>query len=181
MKYPLYDAELLALGFAFKAHGDQRYGHAPYVTHLAAVRDVLIEFGCVETTHLIAAWLHDTIEDTSVTREQIDADFGHDVARYVWAVTGVGANRAERNHSAYDKMRECPESIVVKLADRIANTRAAKATNPHIFKMYQHEYLTFRGTLRPVTKFADIVCSEPMWKELDRLYSVTPSTPPGAS
>ena len=52
-----------------------------------------------------AAWLHDTIEDTSVTREDIVAHFGDEVAALVWAVTGEGATRSERNQSAYAKIR----------------------------------------------------------------------------
>ncbi len=163
------DAEQLAREFAIKAHGDQKYGDQPYVTHLAAVRDALIEFGCAERTHLIAAWLHDTIEDTDVTYEEIDRNFGTEMARYVWAVTGTGKTRAMRNSDAYQKMRWCPEAILIKLADRIANMRASKASKPELFKMYQSEYPAFRDTLRPVTRSAEVVCSEAMWRALDQL------------
>lgn len=161
--------ETLARDFAIEAHGEQRYGEHPYVTHLAAVRDVLIEFGCAEQTFLICAWLHDTIEDTTVTREQLDAKFGTVVAWYVYAVTGIGKNRDERNRVAYTKMKLCPESILLKLADRIANMRSAKATRPDLFAMYAREYTTFSRELRPATQMAEVVCAEAMWRELDRM------------
>lgn len=175
------DAEQFAREFAIKAHGDQKYGDESYVTHLAAVRETLIEFGCAERAHLIGAWLHDTVEDTSVTRETIEANFGHVVASYVWAVTGVGKNRAERNRNAYAKMKRLPEAILIKLADRITNMRNAKATKPDLFTMYVREYPTFRSELRPITESADVVCSRAMWRALDRLVEDTPPTPwPGA-
>lgn len=57
--------------FAVEAHGDQRYGDEPYVVHLDHVLAVLQRFGIEGEDILVAGLLHDTIEDTNVTQEQI--------------------------------------------------------------------------------------------------------------
>jgi (p)ppGpp synthase/HD superfamily hydrolase len=71
-----------ARAFAIAAHGNQRYGEQPYEVHLAAVRQVLFDFGHGGEL-AIAAWLHDTVEDTDVTVEQIELEFGSAVAALV--------------------------------------------------------------------------------------------------
>src|SRR4051812_16593177 len=96
--------EPAARAFAEERHGGQRYGDAPYVTHLAHVRKVLARFGH-GGAFAVAAWLHDTVEDTKTTRAEIATRFGEEVAALVWAVTGVGDNRKARNLDAYAKMR----------------------------------------------------------------------------
>ena len=64
-----------ARAFAVAAHGDQRYGSDPYVVHLSAVRQVLEDFG-YDGDFALAAWLHDTVEDTEVTVVQLEREFG---------------------------------------------------------------------------------------------------------
>jgi guanosine-3',5'-bis(diphosphate) 3'-pyrophosphohydrolase len=132
--------------FAIAAHGDQRYGSEPYVVHLAAVRQVLRDFGYGGELGL-AAWLHDTVEDTAVTVEELEREFGPRVAALVWAVTGVGENRKERTASAYAKLRALPDAITVKLADRIANSEASARSNPRLLAMYRDELPTFTAAL----------------------------------
>jgi (p)ppGpp synthase/HD superfamily hydrolase len=137
-----------ARDFAVLAHGGQKYGTHPYGVHLAAVRKVLADFGHAGAL-AVAAWLHDTVEDTSATREQIEAEFGPEVAALVWAVTGVGQNRKERVADAYAKMRALPEAITLKLADRIANSEASAKDNPKLLAMYRSELPTFEAALMP--------------------------------
>jgi hypothetical protein len=93
--------------FAEERHAAQRYGDQPYTVHLEHVRAVLASFGHGGALG-VAAWLHDTVEDTATTREEIAERFGEDVAALVWAVTGTGKNRKERNASAYEKIRQTP-------------------------------------------------------------------------
>ncbi len=140
------DAETKARAFAVKAHGDQRYGNEPYVVHLEAVRAVLRDFGHGGDLG-VAAWLHDVLEDTSVTREEIEREFGPDVAALVWAVTGVGKNRKERSQSAYEKMQALPAAVTLKLADRIANCEASAKNNPELLTMYRDELPAFASAL----------------------------------
>jgi guanosine-3',5'-bis(diphosphate) 3'-pyrophosphohydrolase len=138
--------ETRARAFAIAAHGEQRYGSEPYVVHLSAVRRVLQDFG-YDGDFALAAWLHDTVEDTAVTVEQIEAEFGQRVAALVWAVTGIGENRKQRVASAYAKMRALPDAVTVKLADRIANSEASARSNPRLLAMYREELPGFTAAL----------------------------------
>jgi guanosine-3',5'-bis(diphosphate) 3'-pyrophosphohydrolase len=134
--------------YAAEKHEGQRYGERPYTVHLAAVREVLRWAGFADGHPLATAgWLHDVIEDTDATREEVAARFGEEVAGLVWAVTGVGKNRKERNESAYAKIRACPDAATLKLADRIANVEAS-AEVPEKLAMYRKEWPAFRDALQ---------------------------------
>ena len=159
--------------FAQKAHGDQKYGDQPYVVHLAAVRTALAEFGFTGDL-LVAAWLHDVLEDTKTRYVELDRAFGLDVAMLVVAVTGYGKNRKERNANVYEKLRMGPRAIPLKLADRIANMRqCVKDKNASLLAMYQGEYREFRDALHNVPTGVMprswVEAEWAMWKELDRL------------
>jgi (p)ppGpp synthase/HD superfamily hydrolase len=94
-----------AKGFAVEAHGGQKYGDMPYIVHLAHVEEVLTRFGVKNETFIAAAWLHDVVEDTSVTVEEIQAMFGEEVADIIARVTSEpGVNRKERNAKTYPKI-----------------------------------------------------------------------------
>lgn len=137
-----------ARAFALVAHADQKYGELPYIAHLHAVRTVLLDFG-YSAPFTLAAWLHDVVEDTPVTRDEVAANFGEEVADLVWAVTGVGETRSERVHAAYEKIKENPPAAVLKLADRIANSEASR-DYPKKLALYRGEHASFKehlGTL----------------------------------
>jgi (p)ppGpp synthase/HD superfamily hydrolase len=151
--------------FAIKAHNNQRYGDEPYSVHLQAVEDVLIEFNHVESVLRAAAWLHDVEEDTNY---RTDEEFAGIVSLLVKAVTSEpGLNRKERNAKTYVKIKANPLAIILKLADRIANARNAKASNSRLFGMYTKEYPAFREALRR----PGIIETDPMWEELDRIFA----------
>jgi (p)ppGpp synthase/HD superfamily hydrolase len=139
------DVEAEARQFAVTRHAAQRYGDRPYVVHLEAVRAVLRDFGH-DGALGVAAWLHDVVEDTATTRDEVAQRFGPEVAALVWAVTGVGDNRKARNAAAYAKIRQHPVATTLKLADRIANVEAA-ATVPHKLEMYRAEWEGFTAAL----------------------------------
>jgi guanosine-3',5'-bis(diphosphate) 3'-pyrophosphohydrolase len=140
-----------ARDFAARRHGSQRYGDHPYLVHLAAVHRVIVEGGYVSRHLLQAAWLHDVLEDTPTTAEELRAEFGEDVFRLVWAVTGVGANRKERMAAAYEKIRALLPyhgAAHLKLADRIANVESCVATgNASLLAMYRKEMPAFEKAL----------------------------------
>ncbi len=145
------EREQAARDYATEKHAGQKYGEHPYTVHLQAVRDVLRWAGFHDGHPLtIAAWLHDTIEDTDATREDVAARFGDDVADLVWAVTGIGKNRKERNAAAYAKIREAQSRFFpatnLKLADRIANVEASKNA-PDKLAMYREEWPGFSDAL----------------------------------
>ncbi len=136
----LHDEEK-ARAFALMAHRDQKYGTEPYAVHLAAVRQVLADFGITNPYLLQAAWLHDTIEDTTVTWSDIAREFGSRVADLVWAVSGFGSTRKQRNLNAYSKIQNFPNpwAAALKTADRIANVEASQKNRPDLFEMYARE------------------------------------------
>lgn len=131
-----------AQAFAAKRHAFQRYGDLPYEAHLQNVVDVMTDFGFTHPSWVAAAWLHDVIEDTDTTREEIEAEFGELTATIVWAVTGEGENRKARNQSIYDKMLSAPEASVLKVADRIANVEHSSSGSKHR-EMYVAEAVDF--------------------------------------
>lgn len=134
-----------AIAFATKAHGSQKrkYTGEPYVTHPIAVMEIVQEVSHTEDM-LVAAVLHDTVEDTDVTLGDIKAEFGATVAKYVDGLTDVSTledgNRAERK--ALDRAHtavQCPEVKTIKLADLIHNTLSIEAHDPSFYKIYRAE------------------------------------------
>ncbi len=114
--------------------GQTRKSGEPYITHPVAVAVVLAELGLdVET--LVAAILHDTIEDTPLTREQLAAQFGETVAELVDGVTKLDKLKfRDRQEAAAESFRKMLLAmsrdlrvIMIKLADRLHNMRTLGA------------------------------------------------------
>ena len=169
-------------GAAHERAGD-RYGPDPYTIHLLSVLSVCFEFGLTDRGILVAAPLHDAIEDTDVTKEQVAEQFGKRVADLVDAVSDPPGhpNRKSRKAAAYPRMKAVGGAVLLKLADRIANVRScwseAKADkrNKSLLGMYKKEYGGFRKALRPAFGIGHPSASEQaMWAELDRLLAWSP-------
>ncbi len=136
--HPKADLALLqrAYDVAEAAHAAQkRKSGDPYITHPLAVATVLAGLG-MDTTTLVAALLHDTVEDTGVTLESIVTDFGPEVAHLVDGVTkidkvqfGDGA-QAETIRKMIVAMARDPRVLVIKLADRLHNMRTLRFLPP---------------------------------------------------
>jgi (p)ppGpp synthase/HD superfamily hydrolase len=154
----LDEAETQARLFAVARHGAQLYGDKPYVVHLEAVRDLVVSTGHGDLA--VAAWLHDTLEDTATRKDDLVAGFGPRVAELVWAVTGVGISRADRNRDAYAKIRALPAACNLKLCDRIANVEAAGSA-PAKLAMYRREMDGFAAAL-------DGLGDPALWRRLQR-------------
>jgi (p)ppGpp synthase/HD superfamily hydrolase len=136
--------------FAVKAHGTQMYGDKPYVAHIDHVVRVLVSFGYSGDHILAAGYLHDVLEDTHVTCEDLAREFPASAVKLVFAVTDEpGRNRKERKAKTYPKIVAAGDAAVaIKLADRIANVQAAiKAGSRHV-EMYRNEHSAFRAALR---------------------------------
>ncbi len=87
--HPKADLALLERAYRTAEHyhrGQTRKSGDPYITHPLAVATILAELGMTEPT-LCAGLLHDTVEDTSYTKEQLTADFGEEIAELVDGVT----------------------------------------------------------------------------------------------
>lgn len=158
--------KLKAREFALAAHGDQRYGDFPYVVHLDEVADIARSYG--ETAEVLA-YLHDVVEDTSVTAQEIEAGFGHFVSRCVQILSDEpGESRKVRKAATYRKMAavdgdECL-ALLVKAADRLANMRACRRVGDDRFlNLYRSEYEVFRSSA-----YRENLC-EDIWAELERL------------
>lgn len=153
---PITPDEVRAMAFSVLRHGAQAYGQVPHVVHCAEVRRVVSSYGFTAPFFHVVPWLHDLVEDTSTTREEIADRFGADVADGVWAVSGMpkGAPRKVRVADAYAKIVTFgPRAAALKLADRIANARASRASllatpsEPGLFNMYRGELPAFEAML----------------------------------
>jgi guanosine-3',5'-bis(diphosphate) 3'-pyrophosphohydrolase len=118
-----------ALAFAAGKHRDQRRKDAeasPYINHPIALADVLVnEGGVTDVEVLCAALLHDTVEDTATTHEELLDAFGSRIARVVAEVTDDKAlSKAERKRLQVEHaVHLSPQAKLVKLADKICNLR----------------------------------------------------------
>ncbi|WP_106849371.1 bifunctional (p)ppGpp synthetase/guanosine-3',5'-bis(diphosphate) 3'-pyrophosphohydrolase [Blastococcus sp. Marseille-P5729] len=107
----------------------------PYITHPLAVAVILADLG-MDTTTLVAALLHDTVEDTEYTLEQLISDFGHEVAHLVDGVTKLDkvqygdAAQAETIRKMLLAMAKDPRVLVIKLGDRLHNMRTLRHLPP---------------------------------------------------
>lgn len=132
-QYAEDEVELIdsAYKFAKKAHSGQcRYSGEPYIMHPVAVAKILFELG-MDYESLIAALLHDTVEDTETGLDNIRELFGPDVANLVDGVTKLGkvpletkeARQAENIRKMFIAMSEDIRVVIIKLADRLHNMR----------------------------------------------------------
>ena len=121
-----------AVAFAIKAHGDQRRkgGDIPYVAHLLGVSSLVLEAGGDEAM-AIAGLLHDTLEDTDTTVDEVEAAFGPRVATIVEACTDAHEQpkppwreRKERYLSHLRSADTPTDALVVSRADKLHNARA---------------------------------------------------------
>lgn len=159
----MQDLEARARMFAQQAHAGQRYGPGDFLEgHLARVVSTLRKFGEENPVLLAAAWLHDTVEDTDVTIDDIKREFGDDVADLVWRLTDeTNGNRKERHHQTHLKIRGRTEAVRVKLADRIANVEASIEQRTHLRGLYRAEHQMFQADLYKPGEYAD------MWSYLN--------------
>ena len=111
--------------------GQRRRSGDPYITHPLAVTTILAELG-MDVTTLVAALLHDTVEDTGLTVDDVRSEFGDDVAHLVDGVTKLDkvqfgdAAEAETIRKMVVAMARDPRVLVIKLADRLHNMRTLR-------------------------------------------------------
>jgi len=145
--------------FAFEAHGEQLYGTSPYSIHLhdvvnitASVRDPVLNPDFLEEV----AWLHDVLEDTDVTFEELKDKFGYWVAKPVAIVTDPSdaQNRRQRKAIVNNRLRimdveDITEraALIVKTADRLANITHSKGIKDEgKLEMYRKEHDAFKAS-----------------------------------
>jgi len=146
--------ERKAQAFAASHHADQRRKCTgePYINHLAAVVE-LVRSVPHTVEMLCAAWLHDVVEDTSATLEDVHREFGAEVAALVSMLTDVSVpsdgNRATRK--ALDRAHlatASAEAQTVKLADVIDNVRNLNTQHTSFVQVYLPEKVLVLGVLQ---------------------------------
>jgi (p)ppGpp synthase/HD superfamily hydrolase len=150
----------------------QEYDGHPYRLHLKLAANEAKRF-----IHLIpegdrdcviaGTWVHDTIEDTGVTYNDVLKHTNKVVAEYAYACTNdKGRNRAERaNPGYYYGIRIYKHASFIKLCDRLANVRYGKEHKDGMFAMYKREYPFFKEHLYDGRW-------DEMWKELEKLLGI---------
>ena len=130
---PSYDIELIekAYDLAGKMHqGQLRKSGEPYLIHPVAVAKILAELG-MDDQAIVAGLLHDVVEDTDYTTEQLREDFGDDIELLVDGVTKLGSlkyeskeeRQAENLRKMFLAMSKDIRVLIIKLADRLHNLR----------------------------------------------------------
>ena len=132
-----YDMEMLdkAYQLAERAHSGQfRRSGEPYICHPLHVAMLLVDLG-MDTESLAAALMHDVVEDTSVTLDELESQFGADVAHMVDGVTkltkikfsSVEEQQAENLRKMLMAMSQDVRVMIIKLCDRLHNMRTGDA------------------------------------------------------
>lgn len=164
MKNPLL-LEAEAMLFVQERHNPkQTYGDYPYFFHLYQVVGIAREFGFNSLDIILSCWLHDALEDTNTSYNDVKQAFGWRVADIVYAVTDeLGKNRRERHERTYPKIHQDDEAIIVKLCDRLGNVRFSRATGGKL-DMYKREHDEFARYLHR----DDMPEAEALWDAIER-------------
>lgn len=128
-----------AYDFSAAAHeGQKRQTGEPYFIHPCAVVNVLVDLGFDDVSTLVAAFLHDVLEDTPVTSDELEQKFGKEVLELVEGVTKLDKikfvsaedEQAENLRKMFFAMAKDYHVIIIKLADRLHNMRTLDALKP---------------------------------------------------
>ena len=133
ISYDRLDHELLVRAYKFSdvAHAGQvRHSGEPYVSHCIEVARILADLQ-LDTTTVASGLLHDIVEDTDITVEDIEREFGAEIAQIVDGLTKIAnlplSSREERQVENYRKLllsiAKDARVILIKLADRLHNMR----------------------------------------------------------
>lgn len=157
-----------ARDFALERHGAQDHGCLKIGDHLEDVAKNVIKHydpgpNIMEPGDIVsAAWLHDILEDTSTTYDELDEYFGSRIADVVELLTDKsGRNRLERHLRTYHAIRTDPDATLIKLCDRRHNQDRSLKHGEHWMVMYEREYNYFKFALWTPHKF------KKLWEELD--------------
>ncbi len=140
----LYGEDAQVIDKAFKVarerhNGQMRSSGEPYIIHPIAVAKIVLDYG-MDYQSVAAAMLHDTVEDTDLTLEDVKKDFGADIAALVDGLTKLGKvpldikdkeeQQAENVRKMLLAMSEDIRVIIIKLADRLHNVRTLNFVAP---------------------------------------------------
>jgi|TARA_Y100000310_G_scaffold345555_1_gene466503 (p)ppGpp synthase/HD superfamily hydrolase len=156
-------------------------GHLPYITHLYSVSLIVSEYTSQEDT-VIAALLHDTIEDTSYTVEELEKDFGSNVKDLVLFVSEdkrVGGEKISwrsLKEGYIENLKSAPEeALLISAADKLHNLRSNIVGHKRVGEEYwkrfhekKEDYLWFYGEVVSILKNR---LESPIVSELEKEYA----------
>ena len=120
----------------------RKYTGEPYIEHPLAVAELVKEHGLSETA-VIAATLHDTVEDTGATMEDVEELFGEKVAEYVWYLTkppSYVGDRVKRKTLDRNRLSESPEEVrIIKFFDIYHNAGSIKEHDTELWETWRYE------------------------------------------
>lgn len=152
---------LTAARFAAERHAAQRrkgQSAEPYVNHLLEVAELLARTAeDLDTNLIVAALLHDTIEDVGVTREELAARFGEDVAALVAEVTDDKSLPKERRKALQieNAPHKSPRAQALSAADKTTNVRSI-ATSPPANWSFERRVEYVRWARQVVGRYKDL-------------------------
>lgn len=160
-----------AMGFAQAAHIKQKrkYTGEPYFYHCREVADIIINFTCDYET-AAAAILHDILEDTFITQEELNRYFGDDITKMVVEVTDISkpedGNRKARKAIDLEHLRNCSDNAAnIKYADLISNTKSIVKYDLNFAMVYLPEK---RKAMQALSGKGDRVLREHTYKVLQK-------------
>jgi guanosine-3',5'-bis(diphosphate) 3'-pyrophosphohydrolase len=169
---------LRATRFAAQKHRDQRRKDSrgtPYINHPIALAEVLHSDGGVrDSVTIAAALLHDTIEDTRTTYEELRGEFGANVADVVVELTDVKflGKKSRKRLQVARAGRASERARLVKLADKIANLRDLLASPPGDWSLARRQQY-FDWALEVVDQLRGV--NPKLERVFDRLYRQRPT------
>jgi guanosine-3',5'-bis(diphosphate) 3'-pyrophosphohydrolase len=154
---PTADLGLVERAYRFSEqshHGQQRASGEPYLSHPLEVAGLLVDFK-MDVTTVTAGLLHDVLEDTQTTKDDLAREFGVDIAELVDGVTKIGklafSSREERQAENFRKMVVAMARdirvLMIKLADRLHNMRTLAYLPPEKGKKIAQETLDIYAPL----------------------------------
>ena len=171
-KFADEDAINKAYVFGLKAHGTQKRASGdPYFSHPLEVAGILTQYK-LDTKTIITALLHDTIEDTEVTTDDVRENFGEEIAQLVDGVTKLARIELQSDHSDQAEnfrklvlaMSEDIRVLLVKLADRLHNMRTL-----HYIKKPEKRRAIALETMEIYAPLAERIGMQEMKNELEDL------------
>ena len=148
------------------------YHKHPYRVHLFMVYDILEPMFGDNDVIMQAALCHDLLEDTAITYNDLARATSAAVADVVYDVTNeLGKNRKERAARTYPKTAANPLAVIVKVADRIANTQYSAGTGSGMHAKYRAEYPGFREALYNPAHISEYPELARLWQRLDNINS----------
>ncbi len=161
-----YDVDKImrAYSLAEAAHdGQLRSSGEKYITHPLSVASILLDY-CMDTDTICAALMHDVVEDTDTTLDEIRKKFGEDVALMVDGVTKIGQvplntkeeQQAENIRKILMAMSKDIRVIIIKLADRLHNMRTLYARPPHKQRKTSLETMNFYAPIAHRLGMSDV-------------------------